>query len=310
VPPAPRFEFVRLTVLISSLLLWSAQHPARAQDVASGRFPFALDGVYREIETKYIFGFTDGSDIGEEGETAIESETNAAFRRRRGTYTAVEHEFEFEGVPTQFFAYELSVHALAHSIKNVDGLDDLHRVAPSGVSTILRYMLVGRGPGEPIGLTLMAEPEWASFDGDSGQRTRGFGSTFKALADTELIENRLFAAANLIYQPAVALPMGNVVWARAATFGSTGALAWRVAPSVALGGEVEYYRAYDSLGFGAFQGHALYLGPTLHVQLTKKIMLAGAFSTQVAGHAVGVDRGLDLADFSRYRARLRLEFEF
>jgi hypothetical protein len=39
-------------------------------------------------------------------------------------------------------------------------------------------------------------------------------------------------------------------------------------------------------------------------------MLAAAFSSQVAGRAAGESYGLDLTDFPRYRANLKLECEF
>jgi hypothetical protein len=289
-------------------LFWAA--PIHAQDAAHAQFPFSVDGVYHEIETKYIFGFTDGSDIGAEGETAIETDTNAAFRRRHGVYNVVEQEVELEGTPTQFFSYELSLHGFGHSIKNDDQLTDLHRVSFGGFSTNLRYLLLGRGPESPIGLTIMAEPEWGRVDGDSGQHTRSMGATFAILADTEFIENRLYAAANLIYEPGIAKAVGDTAWAKAASMGVTAAMTWRVTPKIAMGGEIEYYRAYDSLGFKSYQGDALYIGPTFHVQVTKKVILAGAFSAEVAGHSAGDDRALNLVDFSRYRARLRMEYEF
>ena len=77
-----------------------------------------------------------------------------------------------------------------------------------------------------------------------------------------------------------------------------------------LGGELEYDRAYDGLAFQTFAGHAVYAGPTLHVQFTSKIMLAAAFSTQLAGHAAGEHHALDLTDFERYRGNLKFEIEF
>jgi hypothetical protein len=301
-------RFTRNLALSTSALLWIV--PAQAQDAPHTQFPFSLDGAYHEIESKYIFGFTDGSDIGAEGEIAIETDTNAAFRRRHGVYNAVEQEIELEGTPTQFFAYELSLHGFGHSIQNDDQLADLHRVSFGGFSTNLRYLLLGRGPESPIGLIIMAEPEWARVEGDSGQHTRSMGVTFKVLADTELIENHLYAAANLIYEPGIAKAVGDPAWAKAASMGVTAAMTWRLTPKVAAGGEIEYYRAYDSLGFKTYQGDALYLGPTFHVQVTKKMILAGAFSAQVAGHTAGDDRRLNLVDFSRYRARLRMEYEF
>ena len=45
---------------------------------------------YHELETKYIFGFTEGADIGAEGEKSIEFETTTASGLRGGTYAALE----------------------------------------------------------------------------------------------------------------------------------------------------------------------------------------------------------------------------
>jgi hypothetical protein len=305
---SPGRSIARRLALPVGALLWAA--PVQAQDAAHGLFPFSIDGPYHEIESKYIFGFTDGSDIGAEGETAIETDTNADFRRRHGVYNAVEQEVELEATPTQFFAYELSLHGFGHSIKNDEELPDLHRVSFGGFSTNLRYLLLGRGPESPIGLTIMAEPEWARIEGDTGQRTRAMGATFKILADTELVENRLYAATNLIYEPGIAKAVGDTAWAKTSSLGVTAAMTFRVTPKIAMGGEIEYYRAYDSLGFDKYVGDALYIGPTAHIQVTKKMILAGAFSAQVAGHSAADDRHLNLTDFARYRARLRMEYEF
>jgi hypothetical protein len=127
-PPVPR----ACTGFFAVFALCAVTHLAFAQDGNPTRFPFSLDGVYNEIETKYIFGFTDGSDIGIEGEKAVELETNGQFRKRHGRYSAIEQELEFEAVPSQFLAYELSAHGTAHATSGVDGLDDLHRIAPAG----------------------------------------------------------------------------------------------------------------------------------------------------------------------------------
>jgi hypothetical protein len=265
---------------------------------------------YHELETKYIFGFTSGSDIGAEGEKAIEFETTAAFQKRHGTYRMIEQEFEFEGVPTQNFAYELSAHTLYNSIKGVDGLDNLNRTQFSGLSADLRYLIIGRGPGSPIGLTLSVSPEWSRVDGTSGEHSRGFANAIKIIADTEFVPNRLYGAVNLSYEPEIGKAPGQKGWDRASTLGLTGALAYRIAPKVTVGGEVEYYRAFDGLGFNTFAGNAVYVGPTLHIQFTGKTMLSLAFSSQVYGSAAGEHHSLDLTNFERYRANAKLEFEF
>src|ERR1700731_1467142 len=69
---------------------------ARADDASS----------WREIETKYIFGFTTGSGIGLEGEKEFTIDTIARFGKRDGSYTATETKYEFEFTPTQFIQVE------------------------------------------------------------------------------------------------------------------------------------------------------------------------------------------------------------
>ena len=121
-----RKSFARIMALAVAAAPLSAGPPARAEDGgASQHFPFALDGAYHEIETKYIFGFTDGADTGAEGETAIEFETNVALRRRNGTYAAAEQEIEFEAVPSQFFSFEWK------SPRNRDGRQKRRRLRRS-----------------------------------------------------------------------------------------------------------------------------------------------------------------------------------
>jgi hypothetical protein len=312
-----RGSFVRKSAL--AFALWASGGLARAETAAPPAPPAgdpttaatesAID-PYHELETKYLFGFTSGADIGVEGEKSVEFETTAGFQRRHGTYRMIEQEIEFEAVPTQNFAYELSAHGTYHSIEGVDGLDDRDRTQFSGLSTDLRYLIIGRGPGSPIGLTLSVSPEWSRVDGTSGARAKDYGAAFRLIADIELVPNRLYAAVNLLYGPEIGKASGDLAWQRSSTGGITGGLAYRVAPRVTLGGELEYYRSYDGLGFKTFAGHALYAGPTVHIQFTGKTMLSLAFSSQLYGSAAGEHRSLDLTNFERYRANAKLEFEF
>jgi hypothetical protein len=265
---------------------------------------------YHELETKYLFGFTSGADIGAQGEKSIEFETTAAAQMRHGTYRMIEQEIEFEGVPTQNFAYELSAHGTYNSIKGVDGLDNINISQFSGLSADLRYLIIGRGPSSPIGLTFAMEPEWSRIDGTTGLRSKGFSNALTLIADTELIENRLYAAINIGYEPEVDKAPLQKGWERESSAGITGALAYRVAPKVTLGGEVQYYRNYDGLFFNGFGGHAVFAGPTMHIQFTGQTMLSLAFSTQVYGRANGEDHNLDLTNFQRHIANAKLEFEF
>lgn len=296
---ARRNNFTSYVFVGAALLCLGISDSARAQDTA-----------FHEAETKYMFGFVDGADIGNEGEKAIEFETTGAFQKRGGTYSAVEQEFEFEQVPTQFFAYELSAHAMAHSISGVEGLNDINNVAFSGASAKLRYLIIGRGPGSPIGLTVSAEPEWSRIDGTDGTQTQDYSSDFRIVADTELIPNRLYAAFNVSYVPETEKGEGDSNWQNSSGLGLSTALAYRITPTVAAGAALEYDRAYDGLAFQTFDGHALYVGPTLQINFSPKILLAAAFMAQVAGHAANDPRALDLTDFSQYRGNLKFEIEF
>ena len=121
-------------------LAQTAQGP---RDQATQSAP--LPDPFHELETKYLFGFTEGADIGAEGEQSVEFETTAAFQRRGGRYGDIEQEIEYEGVPSQFFGYELSAHVSGYDIAGVAGAADAHGVGFSGLSTELRYLLIGRG---------------------------------------------------------------------------------------------------------------------------------------------------------------------
>jgi hypothetical protein len=294
-----RKNFTSYLFLGASLLCLGIANSARAQDAA-----------FHEAEDKYMFGFVDGADIGNEGEKAIEFETTGAFKKRGGRYSAVEQELEFEHVPTQFFAYELSAHGIAHSISGVEGLDDINHAAFSGLSAKLRYLIIGRGPGSPIGLTVSAQPEWSRIDGTDGTQTQDYSTDFRIVADTELIQNRLYAAFNVSYVPETAKGAGDPSWKNSSGLSLSTALAYRITPTVAVGAALEYDRSYDGLVFQTFNGNALFLGPTLQINFGPKMLLAAAFMAQVAGHAVDDPRALDLTNFSQYRANLKFEVEF
>lgn len=298
--------------LLAALLFIAADVGVRAQSSrpAANSAAQAAADVFHEAESKYLFGFIDGADIGNEGEKAVEYEATGSFQKRGGRYSAIEHELAFEHVLTQNFSYELSAHGLTHSIGGVEDLDDRNSTQFSGASAKLRYLILGRGPGSPIGLTVSAEPEWSRIDGTEGTRVQAYSSTFKLVADTELIANRLYAAFNLIYQPETARPADTGMWERSSSAGLGAGLTYRVTPTFAMGVAAEYDRAYDGLAFQTFNGHALFAGPTLQINFSRKVLLAAAFMAQVAGHAVGDPRPLDLTNFERYRANLKLEFEF
>ncbi|MGH6796381.1 MAG: hypothetical protein ACREDH_14585 [Methylocella sp.] len=277
----------------------SAQYPT----------PGPLPDSFTELESKYIFGFTVGSDIGEEGERELEFETNLAFQKRTGSYAALDQEVELEYNPTDSTQIEVAAHGVSTWIAGVEGFDDRHGANFGGLSTVFRYLVIGRGPGAPVGLQIAVEPEWSRVD-DAGKLTTDFDAETSIIADTELVPNRLFAAFNATYTPETARQFGTPEWQGASTLGLKTALTYRITSKVALGGELEYFRAYGGAGFNRFAGDALFAGPTCFIVFTNKLFVSAAYSTQIAGHAAADANFLDLTNFTRSKARLKLIWEF
>ncbi len=75
----------------------------------------------------------------------------------------------------------------------------------------------------PFGVTLQVEPEWGRVSETSGQREAAFEVETKFIVDTELIQNRLYAAVNFVYVPEISRGLGETLWEREFTLGVTGA---------------------------------------------------------------------------------------
>ena len=295
---------------------WHARAPVMAACffIATGFVARAQDNpiVYRDVETKYVFGFTEGSGIGLEGEREFSPETVARFGKRDGRYGAGETKLEYEFTPNQYVQFELGPMVAWHNIKDVTDLDDRKQAAFSGLFGEIRYLLLDRGPSSPLAITLSAEPEWHRIDETSGERVKNFGLELKVNTDLELIKNRLYLGSNLLYEPeATRDPAGLAGWAKESTGGVSGALAYRIIPSVFIGAEVWYLRHYDGSWMNTFTGDAVYVGPTIYVQITPKIFMTAAWNTQVWGREVdNPDVSFNLAEFSRQRAKLKVAVEF
>jgi hypothetical protein len=178
-------------LVAAALITLSAAYPVCAQDNA---------GFY-EVETKYIFGFTEGSGIGLEGEKEFSWETVARFGKRDGRYWASETKLEYEFTPNQYVQLEFGPLLSTHDIRNVTDMDNRNQVAFGGLFGEIRYLLLDRGPSSPLAVTLSSEGVWRRSDETSGERVTNFELELKLNADLELIKNRLYLGANLLYEP-------------------------------------------------------------------------------------------------------------
>jgi len=293
-----------LHALVLTVPLFAATDFAQAQNVD----PFA-----REIETKYIFGFTEGSGVGLEGEKEFSLDTEARIGKQGGRYWASETKGEFEFTPNQYVQFEFGPFMSAHSIKDVTDLDNRNQVALGGFFGEMRYMLLERTSENPLAVTLSVEPEWRRIDETSGTRVHNFEFETKVNADLELLKNRLYLGANLLYEPEATKDPDHTGagWAMESKGGVSGALSYRVLPAVLVGGELWYLHHYDGAFFNQYTGSATFLGPTFYVQLGPKMFMTAAWNVQVRGTDVADPTAkLNLSEFSRQRGKLKVAVEF
>ncbi len=296
----PNIDCARAIVVVAPFLV--AASFAHAQDNPQ---------LYREAETTYIFGFTSGSGIGLEGEKEFSVDTTARIGKRDGRYFASDTKLEYEFTPNQYVQFELGPLVTLHNIHGVTDLDDRSQLAFGGLFGEMRYMLLDRGPSSPLAVTLSAEPEWRRISGTRGKRVTELELELKLNADLELVKNRLYLGSNLLYEPEAARDPGESGWESESTSGISGALAYRITPSVFVGAELWYLRHYEGAWLNTFTGDAIYVGPTLYVKLGPKTFMTAAWNTQVEGHDVEEPgESLNLSEFSRHRAKLKFAVEF
>jgi hypothetical protein len=269
-----------------------------------------------ETESDDLFGFTTGTDIGDVGETELSLDTQLRAGRRGGRYRVWSPGLELEYVPFENFSFAGSVTFDSFHIRGVQGLDDRSTGGVGQVGAEFKYRFVNREQ-HGFGLALSLEPQLGFVEDDSGQRGTRTALEARLSADTELVPDRVFAALNLSYEPErfrpkySAEPDGDPTQTeRQSTFGVSGAVTFRLSPTFFAGGELRYLRKYDGLAFGSFEGEALYLGPTLYWQVADKVSLSAAWNAQVTGHAKGQPGALDLDNFERHQARLKLKVSF
>ena len=268
----------------------------------------AKSAAGESIDTQFIFGFTSGADVGELGDKEIEHQTIAQFGKRDGSYAAVTDELRFETSPIENFRFEFGPVLSFYDVTGVTGLDDRRQGSFDGLVAEFRYKLLDRRSA-PFALTIGAEPRWSRFDEMSGAPADRYGSEFSLAADTELSKN-FFAALNLVYEPEATRLHRTGEWLRNATIGLFAAVATQIRPQMLFGMEARYFRSYDSFGLDSLAGEALFVGPTMYLQLSRTIAISGAFDIQAVGHAVNVPGLLDLTNFTRYQATFRLEYNF
>jgi hypothetical protein len=262
-----------------------------------------------DVDTQFLFGFTQGADVGELGEREIESETIGRFGKSDGSYAGLTSQLRIEFTPLESFRFEVGAQFDYHAISGVSALDDRDGFQFGGVAFEARYRLLNRRTA-PIGLTVSTEPHWTRVDETSGELVANYGSEFLLAIEKELVENRVFGAVNLRYDSEWTYRYATGQWQLQSALAVSAAITTQVDEGIFIGVEAHYLRGYDGIGFDVFDGDALFVGPTAYARLSRNFAISAAWSTQVVGQAVDVPGLLNLRDFERHQARLRFEYTF
>src|SRR5947208_12618102 len=95
-----------------------------------------------EVDTEHMFGFTEGSEIGEQGENELLGETNGRFGRGTGAYHQVASTLEAKHTFTERFRLSAAATLAYYDISDVAGLGDQNQVVLQSVSMSARYRVL------------------------------------------------------------------------------------------------------------------------------------------------------------------------
>jgi hypothetical protein len=294
----------RMWIASAALLLWPVTLAAAAERAspAAGNAQPGND----HIDSEHIFGITEGSDVGDKGESELEVEPFGRFGKRGGSYAATSTALSYKYTPLENFRIAPILSFASHNISSVPGLAEVsHQWRLEGFGGEIRYRLLDRERA-PFGLTLSVVPGRSRIDETSGQPVEQYGLDFAALLDRELVPGQLFAALNLIYEPSWTRLRLTREWERESTVGLGAALSGPIASGVFVSMEARYFRKYEGIGLDTFVGEALFVGPGLYVKLPNHWFASAAWNLQVAGRAVGEPGSLALTNFERHEVRLRV----
>src|SRR5215470_497390 len=261
------------------------------------------------VDTEHMFGFVEGSDIGDKGEREVVIDSTLRSGRSAGSFATTASELEFKYSAFQNFRISGAATLAYYDLTGVPGIEDARRAAIQSLSFDARFRLLNRGQA-PFGLTLSISPHWGLVDETSGVRTGHFGTEIQLFADRELVPDRLVGAVNLVFANDRARRLASDGIEKESLLGAGTALAAQLMPGLWLGGEARYLRDYSGATLNVFSGRAVYVGPTLYVGLGREAFVSAAWDIQIRGRAIAAPGALDLANFERHQAKLRFGFEF
>jgi hypothetical protein len=279
----------RAALIAAALMLPNAVQAQEAEGGASG-----------SVDTEHIFGFTEGSDIGEKGEKEVDH-SSYMFLGKQGSYVAIENETDFRYGVDNGFRASFNLLTDYHGIYMSPGIPDRAGFAFSGLSSELDWALLERDKA-PFGLTLTFIPQWRRLDDTSGAPQESFGFPIQLLADVALSPNKWFAAVNLDYAPIFIHNLGT--WTTNQPTEISAATSFGISSDIFIGGEIRHITQNQH---GFFSEHALFIGPSVYVKLWENANVKLAWSAQIPDETT---QKIDLVNYERHQLRLQFAAGF
>ena len=282
--------------------------PARRLAAAGLVFLALFGSAAAEVDTEHMFGFTEGSDIGAPRQLEAEIEEIGHFGREGGTYSSFATNMNLKYPLTETFRIAGGLTVSRFDSYDVTGVDNINAFVFDRITAEFRWRPLDRETA-PLGLTFMAAPFYGFIDDVSGQPASAFGATLLAIADRELIHERLFGAVNLLWQFQRARPYATQTIEDASALGFSTSFSTRIADWLYLGGEARYLRAFDGMALNTLAGQAVYVGPNFYLPFAKGMSLSGGWNIQAWGQSTGAASALDLTNFESQLFKVRFAID-
>jgi hypothetical protein len=147
--------------------------------------PVHAEGIKTEadpLDTEHLFGFTEGADIGPQGEKEFLIDSTLRDGRSTGSFANTASQLELKYTAFQSLRISAGGVFAYYDITGVPGIEDARRDALQSLFLDLRYRLLDRDHA-PFGLTISAAPHWGFVDETSGLRAGHYGTEIELLAD-------------------------------------------------------------------------------------------------------------------------------
>jgi len=276
--------------------------PARAKSYSRAKID--------EVNTWLIFGFTEGSDVGDKGEWTLSHDSVVRSAPRGPAFAAWDGGVGIGYSPTNRAVISLtatpSFEGNAGATSAPPGTNSASSHA-LGASATLKYQLFRRDEA-PMGLAIQISPYWQRTTTGASEQTT-LGSEVRLLADRVLVPDRWFAALNVAYQP------HHDGYSDGSSFRKTtaeisGAVSRKVLNNLFVGAEIRHVGKYQGFAFEGWSGNAVYAGPTAFMLLGEQGYFGIAWSARIMERATMNTGPLPDDGFDRHQLRLKAGLSF